>query len=660
MLTLTTRFYILILILSTLQGCSALREFQPSVAVKETSTAKFIAQKRGEILTTGSLSFATQQTIRVTNLEQKSCANPPSLGCLQILSSTNGISDEQRLSALAELWLARALALNKRKHYHKRREERFAAWLEVIRHTYGYLFFTNREPASRAFEDRQTQVRDWYNFAVQEATLEVFKYQLQLQSGEFKVTTLSNWQLFVDNKTRMPKNMTQPTELLASSSLTFKGFRSTYRRDGFGSELVAVSDEVKVAVTDKNSEKEKANSSYSRKYRQTAWSEMPSPNITAVFHFDVNNLAQLMSAQAARIAVYDPLSENTINIHGQQVPLAGNYTAGYGLWLARSGFNRQSLQSLFGREKGIARPHLYMMQPFDPTRRVVLMIHGLGSSPEAWVNLANEILGDETLRNEFQIWQVYYPTNLPVALNHAAIRKLLEQALNTLDPGGQSRASQDLVVIGHSMGGMLARLLTSSADQQLWQWAKNEKTFTDEQLERLQPFLAPVLQFDPFDGVQRAIYIATPHRGTKAANKTLVRWIAGFVRLPLTILRSLDETLDPNVQSDVASIFSAQTNLSTSFDNLKEENSFVKTFTTLPMSDQVKYHSIIARKNAKGELENSSDGLVPYRSAHLDGAASEVVIPGGHSIQETAAAILEIQRILHEDIAELRSAGKLK
>ncbi|MFO4987017.1 alpha/beta hydrolase, partial [Salmonella enterica subsp. enterica serovar 1,4,[5],12:i:-] len=94
------------------------------------------------------------------------------------------------------------------------------------------------------------------------------------------------------------------------------------------------------------------------------------------------------------------------------------------LWLARSGFNRQSLRTLFGRGNGIDRPHLYMMQPYDPQRRIILMLHGLASSPEAWVNVANEIQGDDDLRRHYQIWQVYYPTNAPIVLNHAAIRRL--------------------------------------------------------------------------------------------------------------------------------------------------------------------------------------------------------------------------------------------
>ena len=46
-------------------------------------------------------------------------------------------------------------------------------------------------------------------------------------------------------------------------------------------------------------------------------------------------------------------------------------------------------------------------------------------------------------------------------------------------------------------------------------------------------------------------------------------------------------------------------------------------------------------------FENSTDGVVPYRSAHLDGAASEKVIAGWHDIQERPDAILELRRILH-------------
>lgn len=102
------------------------------------------------------------------------------------------------------------------------------------------------------------------------------------------------------------------------------------------------------------------------------------------------------------------------------------------------------------------------------------MLHGLASSPEAWVNVANELLADEELRCEFQVWQVYYPTNMPVPAGHAAIRQVLAAALHHFDPDEETLASDGLVLIGHSMGGMLARLMVSTVDQQLWKWAASD------------------------------------------------------------------------------------------------------------------------------------------------------------------------------------------
>ncbi|MGF6612496.1 hypothetical protein OKW45_007484 [Paraburkholderia sp. WSM4175] len=112
-------------------------------------------------------------------------------------------------------------------------------------------------------------------------------------------------------------------------------------------------------------------------------------------------IAKTVSSDTARLCHFRPTS------------------AGYGIWLARSGFAGQSLRTLFGRAHGIDTPRIYMMQPFDPNRRIILMLLGLASSPEAWVNVANDIQGDEVLRQHFQVWQVYYPTNVPILVNLA-------------------------------------------------------------------------------------------------------------------------------------------------------------------------------------------------------------------------------------------------
>ena len=40
------------------------------------------------------------------------------------------------------------------------------------------------------------------------------------------------------------------------------------------------------------------------------------------------------------------------------------------------------------------------------------------------------------------------------------------------------------------------------------------------------------------------------------------------------------------------------------------------------------FHSIIGEVYGKGK--DSGDGVVPYRSAHLDGVDSEIVVPASH------------------------------
>lgn len=612
------------------------------------------------MLTANRLSDATVQTIRAAGLEQQACAPAIAASCIVALGSAKDIADEPRLSALAELWLQRAMSVST---VGAGADEARAidAWIEVARHAWAYLFFTARSPGERAFEDRQTQVRDWYNHAVQQAVARLFGargLRRPRASEREPVLRVGDWTVRVEMRARLGvANL--PRELLPASSLAFHGLRSTYRRDGFGAELVAVMDGDRAASADGDGDRASRGSGQQAPglYPQarSAWSEMPSPNVTAVFRFDAASLDELLRAREVVIGVHDPLVESDLVVRGQRVPLVGNFTAGYGLWLARSGFSRQSLRGLMGREQGIDAPHLYLMQPFDPGRRIVVMLHGLASSPEAWVNVANELLADDELRRDFQIWQVYYPTNMPIAANHAAIRRLLADALRNFDCRRQSPASHGLVLIGHSMGGVIARLMISTADDQLWEWAESDPRIDLDRIGSDRSRLEPLLRFQPFPGVERAIFIATPHRGTVVAGQRLARWVSGLIRLPLTVLENFGSTFQARAGTGVSSFGKFLEGIPNSIDQLDENDPFVEATGKLPISDRVSYHSIIARQHADGALADSDDGLVPYRSAHLQGAASEKIIVSGHSVQETAASIIEIRRILREDIARHRS-----
>ena len=196
-----------------LGGCSILREFGPVVEVHTLDAGEAIELKRGDILTRGKLSDATTQTIRVAALDAQACAKPISADCVEALAAVTGVAADRRLAALSELWLAQAQAM-------KPGSEQQAAWLETIRYAYAYLFFGDHTPGERAFEDRQTQVRDWYNYAVERAATGMFEVRQQM-STQLPAQTrwnIAGWGLQLDMRSaRLPGSTAVPAELLPAS-----------------------------------------------------------------------------------------------------------------------------------------------------------------------------------------------------------------------------------------------------------------------------------------------------------------------------------------------------------------------------------------------------------------------------------------------------------
>ncbi|WDS35821.1 alpha/beta fold hydrolase [Pseudoxanthomonas sp.] len=623
------------------------------VTVETRKQHDYIAQVRGDVLTTGKLSTAAGEVLQVAGLDAKTCqrALPE---CTQQFQDMPGISAERRMATLAELWTGRALAVTPRDRA-ATDDAALGAWLTAARYAYAYLFFTERAPGERAFVNRQTQVRDYYNYATEQIGEGLFRRFGQAGSDAIRRAPMlvADWTLQVDMADfRLPGDVAVPDRLMSAAAVRFNGLRSTYRRDGFGAELVArVPPQV---VGDPTALVE---GGLGRHDKDTpAFSEIPYVPATLLLDFRGDDLATVLSSRQAVLHPYDPYRTQKVTLHGDEVPLAGNFTTAYGLWLAQSGFARQSLRSMLGRTEGIDRPHLYLMQPYDPNRRILLMLHGLASSPEAWVNVANEIMGDEALRQHYQIWQVYYPTNVPIAINRAQIHDLVEQTLQHFDPQGSAPASQDMVLIGHSMGGVIGRLLLTSSGEGLFDVLMADRRMDEARRQRVRERLQPLLHFSPLPQVDRAIFIAAPIRGTPMAESRLGRFVGRLVRLPITLLEKFGDVLQDMTGQDDGQPDGKHA-VPNAIDNLRDTDPFIRATSALPIASGVRYNTIIARKDPKVPLEQSDDGLVPYASAHLDGAESEKVITSWHSVQETPQAILEIRRILHAQMED-ETAGR--
>lgn len=623
----------------TLSGCAI-------VSVGSVSSEDYLSARRGDVLTTGKLSASARTALQVVGIDEARC-NSNILACRKALIASAGLGDEQRLSALSELWLQEALQTEEMQKLEPVNDTlkaaTLSAYLESARHAYAYLFYTDRTPDLRAMEDRQAQVRDYYNFSTQQAVVGLFnRYRDQLEKSVSQEKTylldFSPWQVSGSTAGLSLSHKGQlPNELVAASALTFKGLRNQYRRDGLGAELVAVFASSVVKQEDENK----------------PWSETPFPSVTVMLRFPGNSIESVLAGNQVELQGFDPHKNVSVDVRGIRVPLAANFTSGYGLWLARSGFAQESLLSLIGRSETLDKPRIYLMQPFDPNRRVILMLHGLASSPEAWVNVANEVLGDEELRQNFQIWQVYYPTNLPLPFNNRGIRDAVDATLKNFDPQGSRRASRDMVLIGHSMGGVLARLMVSDSGDQLWESVLDRYNISRQREQRLRRKIEPYVIFSAMPQPTRAIFIAAPHRGTPYAENRFAQFVSGLIRLPATVLSRVTEIGQLLVNSDNASD-EPLVGAINSIKNLSDQDPFVQESAKLPITDRVKFHSIMGNDTPKLALEDSSDGVVPYASAKLEGAASELVVNSWHSVQETPEAIVEVRRILREHLDVLQ------
>jgi len=604
-----------------LTGCAG-------VTVGSISPAEYLAQRRGDVLTTGKLSTSAQEVLRVIGSDADLCASNDQ-ACRRALADSPGLTDEQRLSALSEVWLQRALAGSRGVAASEPpAASTIEAWLETARHAYAYLFFTARKPRDRAFEDRQTQVRDYYNYAVQQAITGLFRrYREDGRADDNalpRVPQVGDWRIDTDlSALELRPDDPVPQALIPAASLTFSGLRNTYRRDGFGAELVV--------ATNQPASPPRPPGKADGDDTPPPYSEMPFPGLTALIGFEGADLRQVLATRTARIVVFDPYRTSTTRLAKQDIPLAANFTSGYGLWLARSDFARQALRSLLGSADGLTSPHIYLMQPYDPNRRTVIMLHGLASSPEAWINVANEVLGDETLRRRYQVWQVYYPTNAPLPLNNLAIRQAITQTIAHFDPTGQAEASRNVTLIGHSMGGVLSRLLVSSSGDTLWEALLESYPMQGAQQERIEQQLAPYLRFEPLPQVGHAIFIASPHRGTPFANNRISRWVANLVTLPVAMLGQLNDISRELMRIAPSTQGTEPLRIPNSIDNLSDRDPFVQLSSGLPMNPRVRFHSIIGNDTPDVPQAESNDGIVPYGSAHLEGRP-----PSGSSGRRTA------------------------
>ena len=346
---------------------------------------------------------------------------------------------------------------------------------------------------------------------------------------------------------------------------------------------------------------------------------------------------------------HDPVLRESVTFWGKSRKLAYDLTMPLAVLFEHSTPSWQDAAlrwtGVFSPMKHVGKMHLYMTEPFDPNKIPLVLVHGLISDPSIWHNVMNEIRKDPEIRKSYQILAFYYPTGLPLRVPSAALKREINQLYAHYSKAGKGSIGRQMVIAGHSLGG----LLTSVQVRQMGKDLMHKVLQTPEDLKRLNPEVVKDFRY-LMDGpkphfVKRVVFIATPHRGSRSADIYPVRVLTSFVKIPQNLL-FLDTQGTSGALTDFGKSLLGSGKKENSLTLLRSHSTTLTVLTNSPFMKHVTYHSIMGDRGRGGTPADSSDGVVSYRSSHLEGARSEVIVPSGHDAYDHPEAIRELVRIL--------------
>jgi hypothetical protein len=435
------------------------------------------------------------------------------------------------------------------------------------------------------------------------------------------------------------------TSFVPTMSLEVDGFKNDYRSDGLGAPLAA-------GLTPS---------------AQTDDDLVLPPNLriptSAVLQMDDPRRQLTGEALTARLTLYTIYDTGSIRIGGQDVPLEYDQTAvraffaveGKGWTRELSGLLNNTLANLNDPN---AKDHLFALEPHRRGRIPVVLVHGTASSPFRWADMVNDLLEDKEVRDHYEFWFFTYNTGNPIPISANVLRHSLEDAVKSLGGVQVDPALGRMVLIGHSQGGLLTKMNVIDSGTKIWDSISTRPLDQLNLKPETKALLKESLFVHPLPFVETVIFIATPHGGSYRASVTIVGLFTRLVTLPAAIVGAAAD-----VVANAGDALKLQKDRRTfnSINGMSPGNPAIEALRAMPVAPGIHAHSIIPTLQ-DGPLEDRDDGVVKYRSAHIDGVDSELVIEHqGHSTQSNPLAVREVRRILTEELGRPeRARGKTR
>jgi pimeloyl-ACP methyl ester carboxylesterase len=577
------------------------------------------------VLSTGELSENAKILLRRTDQEQAWKADPA--GVLKdlheglISEPTDVTSIERRvrlLDSLAELAFAHAVETKDRRYY-----------LAAAMYAWLYLFPGDLSEGPNSLDRGVRLSADLYNRGLTLALTDPESGEIVLRDGDYPLP-FGTLRIDFDEKSLLWGDRVL-VGFDALADLRVKGLNNRYRMSGLGAPLGA-----RVSRTMERSGGE----------RDVVLDSVRVP-VTALLRIGTSRAKLGEGEYFASLSVLDYSTARNIEIEDQVVPLEVEPTAALALQLAEDPPWQRELKGFFKGDLAVERLGISTLTPYRRGRIPIVLVHGTASSAGRWANLVNDLSNDPVLRQRYQVWFFSYNTGSPIAYSGWLLRDAIAKLVQSLDPDGQEPALRDLVVVGHSQGGLLAKLLVVDAGEQLWDLVINEPPDEIKLEAQHRALLEGSLLVEPSPFVKNVVFLSTPHRGSRLADFGLARLFGRFVRFPANVVDAMGDVFSNNPATEAQRAIKKSTG---SLGNMSPDSRFIQLLASLPIAPGISAHSIMGVQ--KGPIEEGGDGVVSYESAHLDDVDSELVVKSGHSSQSNPLVVEEIRRILIEHLGD--------
>ena len=301
------------------------------------------------------------------------------------------------------------------------------------------------------------------------------------------------------------------------------------------------------------------------------------------------------------LSVEDPLASETTRVAGRTYPLAADFTAPLAMMLVAMHPQQLETPRLLHPDKFAETTKIARLEPFNPKKTVVLVVHGLKDSPATWAPMINHLRADEDVRERYQFWFFSYPSGYPYSYSAAILRRELDHAEKRYP------SNKKIIVIGHSMGGCVTRTLVTDSGNRIWDHMFTVPPEKIEATPEHRHILTESAIFRNRREIGRVIFISSPHRGSDLATNWIGRISSSLVKAPAALLATGQETMR------FRKVTPGEMHLKRfpdSVDTLAPNNAFVVAINQIPIAPGVPYHSIVGDRG-RGDTPKSSDGVVP-------------------------------------------------